>query len=40
MGDVVRVLEEKYEKGGANAWFGHPGRVELTVEGSPQTVNA
>lgn len=34
MTEVVKVLEEKYGKEGANAWFGHPGRVvRVTVEG-------
>ena len=36
MGDVAKLLEDKYEglEGGQRfTWFGHPDRVDLTVEG-------
>ncbi|MFG0245558.1 MAG: hypothetical protein ACF8MF_05840 [Phycisphaerales bacterium JB052] len=36
MDDVARLLSEKYEgqdKDARNSWFGHPGRIQLTVEG-------
>lgn len=33
IGDVADLLSKEYEGRGRNSWFGHPERVELTVEG-------
>lgn len=33
MGDVAALLEKEYAGRGRHSWFGHPERVELTVEG-------
>ncbi len=36
MGDVTKLLEKEYEGRGRYSWFGHPERVQLTVEGKPR----